>query len=42
MIGKQATIPPRAVVGTNCLVFPGLDLVKLGRALVQDGETVAL
>ena len=41
VIGKQAAIPPRAVVGTNCLVFPGHDLVKLGRAFVPDGETIA-
>jgi len=41
VLGKQAVIPPRAAVGSNCLVFPGLDLAALGLAAVADGETVA-
>jgi glucose-1-phosphate adenylyltransferase len=41
VIGKQATIPARAVIGTNCIVFPGLDLALLGRPRLTDGETLA-
>jgi len=41
VIGKQAAIAPRAVIGTNCLIFPAIDLEAMGRAFIADGETVA-
>ncbi len=41
VIGKQAAVAPGAVVGTNCIVFPGLDLAALGRTRLGDGDTVS-
>ena len=41
VVGKQAAVAPGAVVGTNCLVFPGLDLAALGCDRLADGETLA-
>ncbi len=40
VIGKQAAIPRDCRIGTNCLVFPSVDLGALGVSTVADGETV--
>jgi len=41
VIGKQATVSPGAVIGTNCIIFPGIDLAAAGRSRLTDGETVS-
>jgi glucose-1-phosphate adenylyltransferase len=41
VVGKQATITAGAVVGTNCIVYPGLDLAAMGRTRLGDGETAS-
>jgi glucose-1-phosphate adenylyltransferase len=38
VVGKQASVPARAVIGTNCIVFPG---VALAATRLADGETVS-
>jgi glucose-1-phosphate adenylyltransferase len=40
VLGKQASIPARAVIGTNCIVFPGVDLGSVGRTRLEDGESI--
>lgn len=41
VIGKQASVPRGCTIGTNCIVFPGVDVGRAGYPRVADGETVA-
>ena len=41
LIGKQASIPPRAIIGRNCRVDPRVTVADFGRRRVmRSGETV--
>jgi glucose-1-phosphate adenylyltransferase len=41
LIGKQASIPPRAVIGRNCRVDPSVTVADFGRRrLLRSGETL--
>jgi glucose-1-phosphate adenylyltransferase len=41
LVGKRATIPPRARIGRNCRIDPGVTERDFGRRrLVRSGETV--
>jgi glucose-1-phosphate adenylyltransferase len=41
LVGKQATIPPRAVIGRNCRIDPSVTAADFGRRrLLRSGETL--
>jgi glucose-1-phosphate adenylyltransferase len=41
LIGKQASIPPRAIIGRNCRVDPSVTVADFGRRrLLRSGETL--
>ncbi len=39
VLGKQALAPAGFSIGTNCLVYPGVDLASTGSNRLEDGET---
>lgn len=41
VVGKQAAVPKGCRIGTNCLIFPAVDLHTVGVTKLEDGATVA-
>jgi glucose-1-phosphate adenylyltransferase len=40
LIGKKATIPPKARIGTNCIIYPEVKESDFPDLELKDGETV--
>ena len=40
VLGKRSIVPESATVGTNCILYPNVDLGRTGVSKLPDGETV--
>ena len=40
VVGKNASIPEGARIGTNCIIYPAVDKEDFPSVELEDGETV--